>query len=112
MPSSRWSNGPPAGNSSLIRHRPVDIAQTQTFLPPARSQTSHQRDLMKAARFYTAGDIRIDDVATPSIGSDDDVLVEVAFCGICGTDLHEYLAGPIVTPITAHPLTGATLPHT
>src|SRR6478609_12030501 len=67
---------------------------------------------MKAARFYTAGDIRIDDIATPSIGSDDDVLVEVAFCGICGTDLHEYLAGPIVTPMTPHPLTGATLPQT
>jgi (R,R)-butanediol dehydrogenase / meso-butanediol dehydrogenase / diacetyl reductase len=67
---------------------------------------------MRAARFYAAGDIRIDDIATPSIGSDDDVLVEVAFCGICGTDLHEYLAGPIVTPITPHPLTGATLPQT
>ena len=42
----------------------------------------------------------------------DDVLVEVAWCGICGTDLHEYLVGPIVTPVRPHPLTGATLPQT
>jgi (R,R)-butanediol dehydrogenase/meso-butanediol dehydrogenase/diacetyl reductase len=42
----------------------------------------------------------------------DDVLVQVAWCGICGTDLHEYVVGPIVTPVRPHPLTGATLPQT
>ena len=31
--------------------------------------------------------------------------------GICGTDLHEYLAGPIVTSVAPHPLTGAALPQ-
>ena len=53
---------------------------------------------MRAARFHGRGDIRIEDLPTPSIHSSDDVLVEVLFCGICGTDLHEYVAGPIVTP--------------
>lgn len=67
---------------------------------------------MLAARYYTARDIRIEDVSEPVIGSDDDVLVEVLLCGICGTDLHEYLVGPIVTPTAPHPLTGATLPQT
>ena len=67
---------------------------------------------MRAARFYAAKDIRIEDVPVPSIKAPDDVLVEVAYCGICGTDLHEYLMGPIVTPSTPHPLTGVTLPQT
>jgi (R,R)-butanediol dehydrogenase/meso-butanediol dehydrogenase/diacetyl reductase len=67
---------------------------------------------MLAARFYGAKDIRIEEVAVPTIKATDDVLVEVAYCGICGTDLHEYLVGPIVTPATPHPLTGATLPQT
>ena len=32
-------------------------------------------------------------------------------CGICGTDLHEFAAGPIVTPKTPHRFTGASLPQ-
>lgn len=66
---------------------------------------------MLAARYYTAGDIRIDDVPEPSIIEADDIIVEVAVCGICGTDLHEYQSGPIVTPTAPHPLTGAQLPQ-
>jgi len=65
-----------------------------------------------AARFYAKLDIRLEDVAVPQVKAPDDVLVEVAWCGICGTDLHEYLVGPIVTPVRPHPLTGATLPQT
>jgi (R,R)-butanediol dehydrogenase/meso-butanediol dehydrogenase/diacetyl reductase len=57
-------------------------------------------------------DIRVEDVDVPKVRDSDDVLVEVLFCGICGTDLHEYLVGPIVTPTSPHPLTGATLPQT
>jgi len=67
---------------------------------------------VRAARFYAARDIRVEDVPTPDIRGADDVLVEVKFCGICGTDLHEYLMGPIVTSSAPHPLTGATLPQT
>nr|WP_269432430.1 2,3-butanediol dehydrogenase [Oceanivirga miroungae] len=29
--------------------------------------------------------------------------MEIAFCGICGTDLHEYLDGPIFCPKPGHP---------
>ena len=67
---------------------------------------------MRAARFYDKGDIRLEDVDVPAIHAPDEVLVEVAWCGICGTDLHEYVVGPIVTPVSPHPLTGATLPQT
>jgi (R,R)-butanediol dehydrogenase / meso-butanediol dehydrogenase / diacetyl reductase len=67
---------------------------------------------MRAARFYGQRDIRLEDVEMPAMKAPDDVLVEVAWCGICGTDLHEYLVGPIVIPVTPHPLTGVTLPQT
>ena len=67
---------------------------------------------MRAARFHGMSDIRIEDVDVPTIKEPDEVLVEVLWCGICGTDLHEYLVGPIVTPVDPHPLTGATLPQT
>jgi (R,R)-butanediol dehydrogenase/meso-butanediol dehydrogenase/diacetyl reductase len=65
-----------------------------------------------AARFYDQKDIRLEDVPVPRVKAPDDVLVHVAWCGICGTDLHEYVVGPIVTPVRPHPLTGATLPQT
>lgn len=67
---------------------------------------------MLAARFYGAKDIRLEDVPVPQITEPDEVLLEIGFCGICGTDLHEYLMGPIVIPKSPHPLTGATLPQT
>lgn len=66
---------------------------------------------MKAARFHAAKDIRIEDVPPPGEPGPGEVLVEPAWTGICGTDLHEYLAGPIVTPAQPHALTGATLPQ-
>lgn len=67
---------------------------------------------MRAARYYGQHDIRVEDVSTPEPREPDDVLLEVSYCGICGTDLHEYAVGPIVTPTTPHPLTGVTLPQT
>ena len=40
--------------------------------------------------------------------------IAVEWCGICGTDLHEYLDGPIFapTPQAPHPLTGGAVPIT
>ncbi len=68
---------------------------------------------MKAARFHGRGDIRIDDVPEPAVRPGT-VKVEVEWCGICGTDLHEYLDGPIFAPPPGepHPLTGETAPIT
>ena len=68
---------------------------------------------MKAARFYGPGDIRIDDVPEPATRPGT-VKVEVQWCGICGTDLHEYLEGPIFAPTAEapHPLTGESVPIT
>ena len=66
---------------------------------------------MRALRFHAARDLRIEDVAEPSDPRDGEVVVRVTTCGICGTDLHEYAAGPIVTPVEPHPLTGAQNPQ-
>jgi len=67
---------------------------------------------MRAVRFHAARDIRVEDVAPPSDNlAPDDVLIEPFCTGICGTDLHEYIAGPIVTPATPHIFTGATNPQ-
>jgi (R,R)-butanediol dehydrogenase / meso-butanediol dehydrogenase / diacetyl reductase len=68
---------------------------------------------MKAARFHGPGDIRIDDIPEPLVRPGA-VKVEVEWCGICGTDLHEYLEGPIFAPAAGapHPVTGETMPIT
>jgi (R,R)-butanediol dehydrogenase/meso-butanediol dehydrogenase/diacetyl reductase len=66
---------------------------------------------MQALRFHAARDLRIEDVPEPQAPGPGEVLVRTAACGICGTDLHEYAAGPIVTPVEPHPLTGAKNPQ-
>ena len=66
---------------------------------------------MQALRFHAARDLRIEDVPEPPAPSAGEVTVRTAACGICGTDLHEYAAGPIVTPVEPHPLTGAQNPQ-
>ncbi|MQQ07796.1 zinc-binding dehydrogenase [Epibacterium sp. SM1979] len=67
---------------------------------------------MKAARWYGVKDIRVEDVPEPVAGPGE-VKVKVAWTGICGSDLHEYLAGPIFIPVDApHPLSGDKAPIT
>jgi len=48
---------------------------------------------MKTAVLYDPLDLRLDDVATPSIGAND-ILVKINSTGICGTDLHFFRMGP------------------
>lgn len=66
---------------------------------------------MRALRFHAARDLRIEDVPAPGDPGPGEVVVRVVTCGICGTDLHEYAAGPIVTPVEPHPLTAARNPQ-
>ena len=66
---------------------------------------------MKAARFHGQHDLRVEDVqeASDKLGPRE-VLVRNDLCGICGTDLHEYAAGPIFVPKGTHPYSGAAMP--
>jgi (R,R)-butanediol dehydrogenase / meso-butanediol dehydrogenase / diacetyl reductase len=66
---------------------------------------------VRVVRYHAARDIRVEDVPEPSGLGRGELLVRPRFCGICGTDLHEYVAGPIVTPTEPHPLTGAQNPQ-
>lgn len=64
---------------------------------------------MRAAVYYGPTNVEIADVEEPSPGPGQ-VKLKVGFNGICGTDLHEYYAGPIFVPTEPHPLTHRQLP--
>jgi (R,R)-butanediol dehydrogenase / meso-butanediol dehydrogenase / diacetyl reductase len=67
---------------------------------------------MKALRFYGSKDLRVEETASPKICGPRQVVVKVAWCGICGTDLHEYTAGPIFAPrqqILGHEFSGTVV---
>ncbi|WP_135663502.1 2,3-butanediol dehydrogenase [Halorhabdus rudnickae] len=67
---------------------------------------------MDAARYYGQEDIRVEDIEPDSVGPDE-VRIDIEACGICGSDLHEYTAGPIFIPGDApHPVSGAQAPLT
>jgi threonine dehydrogenase-like Zn-dependent dehydrogenase len=68
---------------------------------------------MKRAQIHGPGDVRVDEVPEPEVGPDD-VLLEVAACGICGSDLGYVklggLAGPTPEPMPlGHELAGTVL---
>src|SRR5579863_5388291 len=66
---------------------------------------------MKAAVWHGREDVRVEQVKEPAIPLWGQVQVQVAWCGICGTDLHEYVAGPVYIPVDRpHPLTGVQAP--
>ncbi|MDQ8093979.1 2,3-butanediol dehydrogenase [Bacillus amyloliquefaciens] len=67
---------------------------------------------MKAARWHNQKDIRIENIDEPK-AEPGKVKIKVKWCGICGSDLHEYLGGPIFIPVgEPHPLTKETAPVT
>ncbi len=66
---------------------------------------------MKALRWYGKEDLRYEDVPEPYPGPGQ-VKVKVRWCGICGTDLHEYRAGPVFYATSPNPLTGRCAPLT
>jgi len=64
---------------------------------------------MKAAVWYGKKDVRIEDFPDTPPG-EGFVKAEVYWCGICGTDLHEYEDGPIMIDMEPPPLTGIKPP--
>jgi (R,R)-butanediol dehydrogenase/meso-butanediol dehydrogenase/diacetyl reductase len=66
---------------------------------------------MKAAVWYGKRDVRVEDVAEPPAPGPGEAKIKVHWCGICGSDLHEYMSGPIFIPVEQpHPLTGKKAP--
>ncbi|OZB98284.1 2,3-butanediol dehydrogenase [Paenibacillus sp. XY044] len=65
---------------------------------------------MQALRWHGVKDLRVETIEEPS-ALKGKVKIKVEWCGICGSDLHEYAAGPIFIPEgTPHPLTGEKAP--
>jgi (R,R)-butanediol dehydrogenase/meso-butanediol dehydrogenase/diacetyl reductase len=69
-------------------------------------------ETMQALRWHGQNDVRLDEVPDPEITNGDDVIIEVEFCGICGTDIHEFTDGPQMIREAAHPLTSLRPPIT
>lgn len=65
---------------------------------------------MKAAVFQGIRQLSVEEVATPRAGADD-VVLSVAACGICGSDLHTYLHGSFVEPgqVMGHEFVGTVI---
>ena len=67
---------------------------------------------MKAAVWHARRDIRIEEYPDPKPLRDDEVQIQVSWCGICGTDLEEYTNGPIFIPVERpNPITGSKAPQ-
>lgn len=65
---------------------------------------------MKSALWYGKNDVRVEEVQEPKT-TKGNVKIKVKWCGICGSDLHEYLGGPIFIPVeNPHPLSGNKAP--
>ncbi len=58
---------------------------------------------MKAAVLKGIRQMEIVDLPKPSIKNDNDVLLRVAVVGVCGSDVHYYLAGRIGSKIVQYP---------
>ena len=68
---------------------------------------------MKAARWHNRKDVRVEEIEIPEIRKEKQVKIAVKYAGICGSDLHEYLGGPIFIPANEpHPYTGEKAPIT
>lgn len=66
---------------------------------------------MKAAVWHARNDVRVEEVPDPGAPGPGEVILRIGYCGICGTDLEEYRAGPIFIPVgQPNPLTGRQAP--
>lgn len=61
---------------------------------------------MKATVFYDTDDLRYEDRLPPEIG-DEEVLLQMHVCGLCGTDIHKVVDKTIETPaVLGHEVAG------
>jgi (R,R)-butanediol dehydrogenase/meso-butanediol dehydrogenase/diacetyl reductase len=66
---------------------------------------------MRAAVWHGRRDIRIEEFPEPPAPKENELKLQVAWCGICGTDLEEYMYGPLFIPVgEPNPLTGRKAP--
>ena len=67
---------------------------------------------MRALRWHGPRDLRLVDLIEPDLRRGE-VRIGVACCGICGSDLHEYVNGPHAIPVEQpHAISGCKAPLT
>ena len=66
---------------------------------------------MRAVTFQAPGEVRIEDVPSPSCSSPDDAVVRVEATGICGSDLHIYHGRVKIEPgfVIGHEFVGTVI---
>lgn len=77
------------GYSSSLNYlnRPISKFHTASIFKHHESTDLKMRGL----QYHGAEDIRYNEsIPTPQITKPDDVVIKIAYCGICGSDLHEY----------------------
>ena len=99
-------DGPSNERWGFIAHPPLGASNKRVHYTNTCSQIVG--DSMKALRFHASKDLRVEDVDVPKACGPHQVLLKNSYCGICGTDLHEYLHGPIQIP--QNPFSKAVLP--
>lgn len=67
---------------------------------------------MRAVRWHGRHDVRYESVPLAPPPGPGEIRVRVAWCGLCGSDLHEYLSGPFQIPVRTHAVTGRAAPIT
>jgi (R,R)-butanediol dehydrogenase/meso-butanediol dehydrogenase/diacetyl reductase len=58
---------------------------------------------MKALRFHGKRDLRVENITGPGEPGPGQVKIRNRYCGICGTDVHEYTGGPVFICAAGHP---------
>ncbi|CCD26380.1 putative dehydrogenase BDH2 NDAI_0H02060 [Naumovozyma dairenensis CBS 421] len=69
---------------------------------------------MRALAYFGKNDIKFtNDLPEPKITAPDELIIDISWCGICGTDLHEFQDGPIFFPENGccHEISGEGLPQ-
>ena len=70
----------------------LSLTNQKPALPPTALSLTMSKTTMRAARLHGNQDVRVDDVPLP-VPSPGKALIEIEWCGICGSDLHEFLEG-------------------
>jgi (R,R)-butanediol dehydrogenase/meso-butanediol dehydrogenase/diacetyl reductase len=65
---------------------------------------------LRAAVLHGPGDVRIDSVDDPPEPAPDEAVVAPLWCGLCGTDVKEYVGRGGSVAAKPHPMTGAHIP--
>ncbi|WP_058185517.1 zinc-dependent dehydrogenase [Terracidiphilus gabretensis] len=79
---------------------PTQVANSESLVTAALSST------MRAAVYHNINDVRLETVPVPSIGPGE-LLVRIATCGVCGTDLKKIHLGSHSAPrIFGHEMAG------